>query len=556
MPPLRLERPMDNLLVLLKNVVLSALHGWVGASLAVFMFFRPLKPWRIGGVKIWHGVIPAQQQIIGAAIGGVVAEELLTPAAILDYLDREGALEQWVGATVHELADELADRDYAALEDILPRAAADFKEEIKKQTATALARLVQKYLKEPDTQTWLKDVLRERLAPFWRKRLGEICPEEEARGFFILLLSKTERYLAEPRFSRAVADMLEYLRESLCAKDVSLGEFLPRPILEKIDQWPAGLAEVLPVLVTRLKESDEVMERLTATILETMERMKEQGLLARIGIGLFQFFNEYQKEVELFVRREMFPRLSDFLASPEAKMWLEKGLREQARAILAKPVGELAAGLNRRHLDAISDWLAARLERWFREASTKAWLEEFLLERYQTLAEKQLADLCQQYIRLSPTDVTDRLAEYGFTLLDKPTVAELLESAAGSFMDAVAAYPVGRFRDRLAPGTISRAESLATGVIISFIRSRVPAFLEQIDAKAIVQGKIESYSTGQLVEMFHKVTMNSLRKIEGYGAAIGAVMGVLIGLANLRADAFGITVAALLAVAVLLRMGK
>ena len=542
--------------MLLKNVVLSALHGWVGASLAVFMFFRPLQPWKIGGVKIWHGVIPAQQVQIGAAVGGVVAEELLTPAAMLDYLDREDALTHWVGATVHDVATEVVERDYAALEDLLPPAAADIKEEIKKQAGMALARLTRQYLQEPETQAWLKGILQQHLDSLGRKQLGAYCSEAQARDLFNLLLDKTALYLGEPRFQHTVEHLLTYLHQSLSEREVPLREFLPRPLLEQIDQWPAQLAEVLPVLVNRLQDSGEVMERLTAVILELLERMKEQGMLARIGIGLFQFFNEYQKEVALFVRREMFPRLSAFLASPEVKMWLEKGLREQAEAILTKPVGELAAGIKPPQLATISAWLAVRLEHWFREDATRAWAEAFLLDRYQALAAKTLTELGRQYARLEPAEISDRLAEHGFDLLRRPAVAELLETATASFIDGVAAYPVGRLKDRLAPATLTRAENLATATIVSLIRNKAPAFLEQIDAKAIVQGKIESYSTGQLVEMFHKVTMHSLGKIEGYGAAIGAVMGVLIGLANLRTDAFGITVVALLLVAFMLRLGK
>ena len=547
---------MDTLIVLAKNVVLSALHGWVGASLAVFMFFRPLTPWRIFGVRIWHGVIPAQQERIGAAISEVVADELLTPGAMLEYMERESALERWISVAIHETVQSVSDRDYAGVVDLIPPSAVDIADDIKKRTGTALAQWTWKFLKEPETEDLFKEFLHNRLESLWPKQLSEFWSEEQAQSFITMFMDKVELYLIDPRFRQLTIDLMRYAHQSLSVQEIPLKEFLPQPLLDKINQWPAELAEILPELVSRLQENDEIMDRLTIVILDVLEHLKEQSGLARIGIGLFQFFSEYQKEVEMFVRRDMFPRMSEFLSSPEIKTWLEKSIREQAESILSRPVSDLANGITEPQLDAAGDWLAERLGLWLREASTRAWLHEFLLERYKDLADQRLDELFRRYARLEPEQVEDRLAGYGINLLNRPGAVNILESVAGSLIDGITSYPIGRLSDRLAPETLTRIEETAVGMITSYLQNKVPAFLEQIDLKAIVKEKIESYSTKELVEMFQKVTMNSLQKIEIYGAVIGAVMGIFIGLANLHTEAFGITAAALAAIVILLRMGK
>ncbi|MCL6559708.1 MAG: hypothetical protein K6U74_13115, partial [Firmicutes bacterium] len=68
--------------------------------------------------------------------------------------------------------------------------------------------------------------------------------------------------------------------------------------------------------------------------------------------------------------------------------------------------------------------------------------------------------------------------------------------------------------------------------------------------------RIDSYSPKELVDMFQRVTLNNLQKIEIYGAVIGAVMGIFFGLANLRADAFWFIAGVLVLVIGLIRWGS
>lgn len=56
--------------------VLGAAIGWVTNYLAIKFLFRPHRPWRIGPLVI-QGVIPRRRKDLAAAVGQVVATELL-----------------------------------------------------------------------------------------------------------------------------------------------------------------------------------------------------------------------------------------------------------------------------------------------------------------------------------------------------------------------------------------------------------------------------------------------------------------------------------------------
>jgi len=547
---------VETLLVLLKNIILSTLHGWVGASLAVFMFFRPLKPWRIGRVKIWQGVIPAQQTRIAEVVSEVVANELLTPQALFDYLVREQALDRRVKSTMHDLVTLVAGNENPSLESMFPPPAAGLKKELKARAKEALSQWALKYLNDPGVEAWFRDFLHRQLKRLWRKKAGELWPEERAEAALRRFLEDAAVYLSGPKFREASVRLIGQAHGTLCRQVMPLRDVLPQPLRDKAAEWPARLAQVLPELIMRLRDNEEVLERLTAVILDIMEQLKGKGLLARVGIGLFQFFSEYRAEVESFVRNDMFPRLGELLSSPEMRIRLEQYIREQADAILDRPVGELASGLEPEQLARAGDWLAGCLSGWLAGADARAWLGGFLLGRYRAVAGCTVAELWGRYAGVAPEKAEAALTRHGLDLLRQPVTIRFVRLTARSLVEEIAKYPVGRLRDRFSPDTLEKVEVMIAGMITAYLKNKIPSFLEELDLKTIVRTRIENYSTRELVDMFQRVTMNSLQKIEIYGAVIGAVMGVFFGLANLRADAFWFIASLLAFVIVMLRLVK
>jgi uncharacterized membrane protein YheB (UPF0754 family) len=171
-------------------------------------------------------------------------------------------------------------------------------------------------------------------------------------------------------------------------------------------------------------------------------------------------------------------------------------------------------------------------------ADTRAWLEEFLVERYRTMTGCTVVALLTRYTGTKPAEVEAILVGQGLDLLRQPVTLRFVRQAARSIVEEISHHRVGRLRDLFHPQTLEKVEKAAVGVLTSYLKSQIPAFLAGLDLKAIVKARIDAYSPKELVDMFQRVTMNNLQKIEIYGAVIGAVMGVFFGLANLRADAF------------------
>lgn len=82
--------------------LLGGAIGWVTNYLAIKFLFRPRNPWRIGTFRI-QGVIPRRRQELAAAVGEVVAGELLPQdqiAAALSTPDIRRNMAELAGETV------------------------------------------------------------------------------------------------------------------------------------------------------------------------------------------------------------------------------------------------------------------------------------------------------------------------------------------------------------------------------------------------------------------------------------------------------------------------
>ena len=98
------------------DVLLGSVSGGVTSWVAVVMIFRPYE--RTFGL---HGAIPKNKARLAKTIGKTVGERLLTPADIVEELQRSG-LREAIETKLADVAVEALERDRGPLRELLPPA--------------------------------------------------------------------------------------------------------------------------------------------------------------------------------------------------------------------------------------------------------------------------------------------------------------------------------------------------------------------------------------------------------------------------------------------------
>lgn len=82
--------------IVLIAIFVGAIIGYFTNALAIKMLFRPLKPWKVGNLKIpfTPGLIPRRKEEIAASIGYLVENYLFTPNGLINFIEKTNLKEQ------------------------------------------------------------------------------------------------------------------------------------------------------------------------------------------------------------------------------------------------------------------------------------------------------------------------------------------------------------------------------------------------------------------------------------------------------------------------------
>ncbi|MCK4536850.1 MAG: DUF445 family protein, partial [Desulfuromonadales bacterium] len=109
------------LLPYLAPPLLGAIIGYVTNRIAIRMLFRPLRPWRVLGLRVplTPGIIPAKRGELATRMGEMVGSHLLTGEDVRQALERPGFRTELKGA-VDEKLTAFLDRELGPVETLVP----------------------------------------------------------------------------------------------------------------------------------------------------------------------------------------------------------------------------------------------------------------------------------------------------------------------------------------------------------------------------------------------------------------------------------------------------
>jgi len=125
------------------DVLLGSVSGGVTSWVAVVMIFRPYE--RTFGL---HGAIPKNKARLAKTIGKTVGERLLTPADIVEELQRSG-LREAIEAKLATVAVDALERDRGPLRELLPPAVVAELERLISEAGPDAAAAYERYVATP-----------------------------------------------------------------------------------------------------------------------------------------------------------------------------------------------------------------------------------------------------------------------------------------------------------------------------------------------------------------------------------------------------------------------
>jgi len=520
---------MEAYLPYLVPPLLGALIGYLTNYVAIRMLFRPLRAWRLFGVRVplTPGIIPAKRGELARRMGEMVGSHLLTSGDVGAALLQPGFRRE-LRSAVGEKLGQFLDRERGALETLVPQEFRARFHELVEHVQWRIVREVSGYLDSPECAQRLGGYLQAKGDALLARDLASFVDEKRVEEWRAYLEHRLHGLLSSEQTAREVGRYVDERLDRLLASERSLRELLPEDLLQMLHEQ---LEKEIPPLLEKLGGllyDPDFRERLVRKARVAIEGFLDslQGLS-----GLLAGFFNIEK---------LYARLPEFLdqAGDEIARWLREEKTQQqvgslicARldAFLDQPLGSYVDKLPYEKVAGMRRFVRERAVGMVASPRSVELVMQALAEAYERIGDKRFDSLLQDAL---PEGTLARwrlqLTEQALTALRAPATRDAF---AGVLAEKVQAWvyqlPLGKLAARL-PADIR--EELEAGVVAhleELLRKEVPPLIDTLNVARIVEGKVNSLDLLQVEALLMGVMQEQFKYINLFGALLGALIGML-----------------------------
>jgi uncharacterized membrane protein YheB (UPF0754 family) len=523
---------MDNLqqfLPWLLPPLLGAFIGYLTNRIAIRMLFRPLRAWRILGVRVpmTPGIIPAKRGELAEKMGEMVGSHLLTSADVGRTLEKEGFRRE-LQATVSDKLRTFLDRDLGPVASLVPDEYQERFRELVDLLRWKVARAIDHYLQSAEFEERLRGFLSGKEKELLARDLESFLTPQRYDGLRNHLDERIGTMLRSEGMSKAVAGFVDARSEKWLSSERPLRELLPADL---VALTLAQLEKEIPPLLEKfggMLYDPDFRQRLVKKGKEGIESFLDSlGGLSGLLAGLINMDKVYA-------------RLPEFLdqAGDEIARWLREDktqaqvgamLRERLEGLLDRPVGVFLDKLPYEKVNGVRRFVRLRAVELVRSRRAT----ETLL----SLAEQGI-DRCKD--RPFGALLSDALPDGGLDKLREELIGRLLAAlrspGAREGLAQVLAekseewlfrLPLGKLSARMPADMLEELESLIYQQLAEVLKKEVPPLVETLNVRRMVEEKVNGLNLLQVEGLLMGIMQEQFKYINLFGALLGFFIGLL-----------------------------
>ncbi len=521
----------EQILIYAGPPLLGAFIGYITNYIAIRMLFRPLRPWRIFGVRLplTPGIIPAKRGELAEKMGDMVGSHLLTSEDVGRALEKENFRRE-LKSSMSDRIGQFLDRDLGPLVSLAPP---EFRErfvELIELLRWKVVKAVFEYLDSPEFEKKLRDYLEHKGNELLAKDLANFLTPQRYQMLRMHFDERLSTFLRSPGVARSVAAFVDNKTEQWVTSQRSLREMLPAGLIEVVlSQIEKEAPPLLEKLGGMLYDPD-FRGRLVKKAHEAIENFLDSlGGLSAILAGFFDMEKLYERIPEFLDKAG--EELSRWLREERTQAQVSTAIRERLDVFFDRPIAsffekvpyEKVAGMRRFIRERVVATVQGR-----RAADGLLALAERGVDR---IKDRSFGSLLQ---RLLPeggiAQGREMLADRLLAALRAPAAREALEKILAEKLDRwLFRKPLGRLSARLPADVREELEAAVFVQLTELLKKEGPPLVETLNIRKIVEDKVNSLD----IIKVEGLLMGIMREQFKYINLFGALLGFLIGLANL-----------------------
>lgn len=509
--------------------LLGALIGYVTNYIAIRMLFRPLKPWRVFGLRLplTPGIIPAKRGELARKMGEMVGDHLLTAEDVGRAFEKP-TIQNELRLAVTDKLGRLLDRELGPLASLVPRRFEGRFRELVDLARNKLVSVVFRYLESEDFERRLRDFLLQK-SDYWLARdLNGLVSAEQYQHARCHLDQLLSQFLSSEALADSVAHYVDHKTESLFASEKTLRELLPPELIELLlDQ----LERELPPLVERfggMLYDPDFRKRLIEKGKRSIDAFLDSlGGLAGLLSG-FMDLNKIYDKIPGFLDKAG-DEIATWLKEEETQRKLVQLLRERVDSLLDRSPASYLEKLSYdkvrgvRHFVREQTLIALRSRR---TAETALALAE---AGYERIKDRSFDNLLRSGL---PDGTVDRGKEFLVTQLLELLRSSQARQAFATVLREQGDYwlfqkELGLLSARLPNDLRRELEAAICQLVEELLKREAPRLVETLNVQRMVEEKVNGLDLLQVEGLLMGIMKEQFKYINLFGGLLGFLIGLL-----------------------------
>ena len=517
--------------------LLGAIIGYVTNRIAIKMLFRPLNPKRILGVRVplTPGVIPRNRFDLARTIGRMVSEQLLSPQAIKEQLDSSefrNSMARWIGERRRDLMQRpigLPSVNGHSAASVRPdeqeEQQGEYQEAREAFPKELLEELLAGFLNSPQCAGMVRTLAEQVTKGVGGKRISDITTAEQLAEFVhgnVLPALKSEEL-----GNTASGLVNNWLRDQF-SQNKRLKEYLTPENLEALQALIRNNLPTATWLIFNWLRQPDMSEKLVQFGQEMVEdTVSQQSLMTRIILSISGKKDEAIRDMHNIIAK-VIDDAEQALGTPEMQ------------TLIGDAVGVTLDRISGRRIR----WLIGRNEQtiyWMAERATRQGftalaetsvvsVREAADRFYEKNSQSTLGEMAERTLGVQTATVSGLTADLMLNYLTAPETPGNISSLArrlGTNGDGDGVPITLGSLISLSDETAEWLDGYLADQLIGFLGEQLPELSRILDIERLVTNRIDAFEVREVEELVLSISGKHLRWINWFGAALGAIIGLI-----------------------------
>jgi len=511
--------------------LVGAFIGYATNYVAIRMLFRPLKPWRVMGLRLpmTPGVIPSKRHELAENIGKMVGHHLLTSDDVRTALTQEGFQIELQQLLDNRIGQILA-KDLGPVASLVPERFRGYFTVGIKILRWRFLKHLHTHLDSDQVAIHLASSIKTQIDAFLDREAGSLLSPTSRNHLGCMAKETLERFLAGPGFHELIRQFIDEKLDDFLREGGSLQDLLPDALLEPLLD---RLSEETPRLLQKLAEhlgEPAMQDRIARAITQAIHNFTASlGPMAAL-VSNFVSPELIDQKVRAYLA-DKGQDLAGWMLDDAVQEKVSEALRNKAAHLLSTPLNTLLAGVEKNTITNARACLADLLIAGLKSPSTGKAFQELLDKGLAGQEERSIAEILTD---LLGTEALERGKDWTageiIALIRAPKTKRLLDNLVVELIEEkLLAAPIGPLATFLPQEVQNGFSDYLLEQVSALLIREVPGLVDSLNIQQVVARKVDSLDLLRLEGLLLSIMEEQFKYINLFGG----ILGFLIGLINL-----------------------